>query len=305
MNQGEWDALQDECDARPSDLGSETRVVDHTILSEALHRFVRERRLQIAPDSRFLGEHRRLPIRVGKPVSQEELAEHLGISRQWYGRFERGAPAAFSAQLLNGLSDLLLLSASERAELVRLAMPQLATAASPDSTNLYEALLCLRQSVRRIWNATSETEIVMVAAEEARRLLPRFEVIFARHAAIPEDEALLPHPGDNSAERLADARADALSRFTPQQLAETDSFLQRNTTGAILASESYPPDNLRVFRSTLHEHHITWALPTAAFIRLPSGAALVGGASSHPQEATEFESSMLSAVADFASLALR
>jgi DNA-binding Xre family transcriptional regulator len=93
--------------------------------AEALHRFVRERRLRIAPDSRFLGEAPRLPARIGKLVTQEELADHLGISRQWYSRFESGAPAGFSTPLLGRLCDLLLLSASERAEFVRLAMPDL------------------------------------------------------------------------------------------------------------------------------------------------------------------------------------
>jgi transcriptional regulator with XRE-family HTH domain len=92
---------------------------------EALHRFVRERRLRLAPESRFLGESPRFPTRIGRPVTQEELAEHLGISRQWYARFEGGAPAGFSTQLLSRLCDLLLLSASERAEFVRLAMPDL------------------------------------------------------------------------------------------------------------------------------------------------------------------------------------
>jgi Helix-turn-helix domain len=91
----------------------------------ALHRFVRERRLRLAPESPVLGDSPRFPTRIGKFVTQEELAEHLGISRQWYARFEGGAPAGFSTQLLSRLSDLLLLSPSERAEFVRLAMPEL------------------------------------------------------------------------------------------------------------------------------------------------------------------------------------
>jgi DNA-binding Xre family transcriptional regulator len=92
---------------------------------EALHRFVRERRLRLAPESRFLGDAPRFPTRVGKVVTQEELAEHLGISRQWYARLEGGASAGFSTPLLARLCDLLRLSPSERAELVRLAMPEL------------------------------------------------------------------------------------------------------------------------------------------------------------------------------------
>jgi DNA-binding Xre family transcriptional regulator len=92
---------------------------------EALHRFVRERRLRLAPESPFLGDSPRFPTRIGRLVTQEELAEHLGISRQWYARFEGGAPAGFSRQLLSRLCDLLQLSPSERAEFLRLAMPEL------------------------------------------------------------------------------------------------------------------------------------------------------------------------------------
>jgi DNA-binding XRE family transcriptional regulator len=100
--------------------------------AEALHRFVRQRRLRLAADSRFLGESPRLPTRIGKLVTQEELADHLGISRQWYSRFESGAPAGFSTQLLGRLCELLLLSASERAEFVRLAMPELVSLVRED-----------------------------------------------------------------------------------------------------------------------------------------------------------------------------
>lgn len=81
---------------------------------ETLHRFVRERRLRLAPESHFLGASPRLATRIGKPVTQEELAEQLGISRGWYSRFEAGRPAGFSIPLLGRLSDLLLLSAPDR-----------------------------------------------------------------------------------------------------------------------------------------------------------------------------------------------
>lgn len=92
---------------------------------EALHCFVRQRRLRLAPESSFLGKSPRFPTRVGKLVTQEELAEHLGISRQWYAKFEGGTAVGFSTQLVGRLCDLLQLSGSERAEFVGLAMPEL------------------------------------------------------------------------------------------------------------------------------------------------------------------------------------
>ena len=101
--------------------------------------------MRLARESRYFGEHPRLPARVGKRVTQEELAEYLGISRNWYSRFEAGAPDGFSIRLLNRLCDMLLLSAEELAELVRLATPELAPVVSRDSTNLYKALGVVRR----------------------------------------------------------------------------------------------------------------------------------------------------------------
>src|ERR1700730_16853779 len=170
---------------RPTSEGARTRRCDEG-RKEALHRFVRERRMRLAPESHFLGERPRLPIRVGKRVTQEELAEHLEISRVWYARFEAGAPAVFSIPLLSRLGDMLLLSAPERAALIRLARAELAPGVPPDSTNLYEAFGVVRRAVKRLWRASSEGEILHVAGEEARQLLP-FELIFARRVVAREE----------------------------------------------------------------------------------------------------------------------
>jgi transcriptional regulator with XRE-family HTH domain len=245
-----------------------------------------------------------MPIRIGKRVTQEELAEHLGISRGWYTRFEAGAPAGFSIALLNRLGDLLLLSAPERAELVRLAVPELAPVVSRGSTNLYEALGVVRRAVKRLWRATSEGEILSVAGEEARHLLPNFELIFARRI-LASEEAQFPQPGGSSTARLAEARASVLRRAPPAQLAALDALWQRTPAGVLLPSEAYPPKCLRMFQVALHEHGIVWEVPVTAHIRGSSGSAVVGGTSTHPHDVTELERTVLSAIADFASLALQ
>jgi transcriptional regulator with XRE-family HTH domain len=272
---------------------------------EALHRFVRERRLRLAPESLFLGEQRRLPNRVGKSVTQEEIAEHLGITRGWYGRFEAGAPVGFSVSLLNRLGDMLLLSAPERAELARLAMPELAPVVGHrDSTRLYEALGVVRRAVKRLWRATSEREILSIAGEEVRQLVPCFELIFARRI-VTLREVQLPQPGGNSAARLAEARNFAISRFTPEQFARLDAFWQCAPPGGLLSIDAYPPDILRVIRLVLREHGIVWSLKLAAPIRGSRGSAYVGGQSTRPHAVSELERTMLTTIADFASLALK
>lgn len=271
--------------------------------AEALHRFVRDRRLRLAPDSLFLAKQPRLPNRVGKPVTQEELAEHLGITRGWYSRFEAGAPAVFSIALLDRLGDMLTLSAPERAELVNLAMPQLAPMIARDSTDAYEMVGVMRRAVKRLFTATSEDEILHVAGEEVRRLLPCFELVFARRVGALE-EVLFPQPGRNSAVRLAGARTSVLRQLTPKQV-PCNALCHDTPPGVLLSLEVYPPDILRLYRLSLHEYGIDWDSPLAAHVRGSSSSALVGGTSTRSGEVTRLERTMLSTIADFASLALQ
>jgi transcriptional regulator with XRE-family HTH domain len=260
--------------------------------------------MRLAPESHFLADRPRLPTRVGKRVTQEELAEHLEISRGWYSRFEAGPPAVFSIVLLSRLGDVLLLSAPERAELVRLAMPELAPVVSRDSTDLYGALGVVRRAVKRLWKATSEDEVIHVAGEEVRQLLPCSELIFARRIVAPE-EAQFPQLGGNSRAHLAAARAYALRRCTPEQFARLDAFWQCTAGGDLLRIDAYPQDILREYRLALLEHGIDWDSPVLAHIRGSSGSAIVGGTSTRPHDVPELALPMLSTIADFASLALQ
>jgi transcriptional regulator with XRE-family HTH domain len=283
---------------------------------EALHRFVRERRMRLSPESHFLGERPRAPFRIGKRVTQEEFAEHLGISRNWYSKLEAGAPAVFSIPLLNRLGDMLLLSGPERAELMQLAMPELATVVSRDSTKVYEALGAMRRSVERLYRATSEWEILQVAGEEARQLLPRCELIFARRIMAFE-EAQFPQPGGSGTRRLSEATAYAFRRFTPEQFARLDVLWSHTPpgavadrsgglpTGVLLPSDAYPPDILRLVRLALREYGIDSDSAVAAHIRGSRASALVGGMSTRPHDVTKLERTMLSTIAEFASFALQ
>jgi transcriptional regulator with XRE-family HTH domain len=88
--------------------------------------FLKERRLRIDRNTTVLGKHARFPDRVGRPVSQEEIAEALDVSRQWYATLESGT-ARTSTVLLQRMSDLFCLNSWERLELIRLAIPEFAT----------------------------------------------------------------------------------------------------------------------------------------------------------------------------------
>ncbi|MBV9646285.1 MAG: helix-turn-helix domain-containing protein [Candidatus Eremiobacteraeota bacterium] len=96
--------------------------------------FLREHRRSIDPATRALGTQRRLPARRGRRVSQEEIAEAAGISRVWYAMLESGAAPRTTPRLLAKIASILMLSASERLTLFRLALPELALAEESEVT---------------------------------------------------------------------------------------------------------------------------------------------------------------------------
>lgn len=88
--------------------------------------FLKTHRREIPPDSAALGPWERLAVRRGRRVTQEEIAEAVGISRNWYRRLESdGAPRA-SAKLLNRLANAFQFTPEERTKLFALGIPELA-----------------------------------------------------------------------------------------------------------------------------------------------------------------------------------
>jgi transcriptional regulator with XRE-family HTH domain len=63
-------------------------------------RKLKERRQSTPPDAPFIGEYGREARRIGRPVTQEEIAEALGISREWYCALENGKCTDVSPELI-------------------------------------------------------------------------------------------------------------------------------------------------------------------------------------------------------------
>ncbi|MBV8163261.1 MAG: helix-turn-helix domain-containing protein [Candidatus Eremiobacteraeota bacterium] len=63
--------------------------------------------------------------RLGRAVSQEELAEWIGVSRNWYAALERGCPISPSISMLSRLAETLNATPDQRAMLFQLAIPAL------------------------------------------------------------------------------------------------------------------------------------------------------------------------------------
>ena len=91
-----------------------------------LGEFLKQRRRAALPEARRLGAYERLSSRVGKPLTQEEVAEALGVSRTWYAMLEAGS-GRISVALASRVADAFALDATARAELIRIALPDGAT----------------------------------------------------------------------------------------------------------------------------------------------------------------------------------
>ena len=144
--------------------------------TNAFAAFLRSLRKRIDRGAEYLGGYRRLPIRRGMQVSQEELAEAVNVSRNWYAILESGAKVRASTRLLGRIADVLMLSAAERAELFQLALPEVAhagfpmlesTAQQPRAIEMLDAFRSLRRLGKTLWTATSEVEALTMVREHA------------------------------------------------------------------------------------------------------------------------------------------
>jgi transcriptional regulator with XRE-family HTH domain len=94
--------------------------------NERLRRFsecLRRYRLSIPVETKTLGDFVRLPNRIGKIVSQEEIAEAIGVSRCWYGLLEVGRPVRPSIALMERICDAFMLDELNRVQLFELGIP--------------------------------------------------------------------------------------------------------------------------------------------------------------------------------------
>ena len=73
-------------------------------------------------------------MRIGKAVTQEEVAEAAGISRVWYAMMENNRAARVSARVLDELVTVLGLEPHEHAALFRLALPETRSASCSERT---------------------------------------------------------------------------------------------------------------------------------------------------------------------------
>lgn len=139
----------------------------------SLGAFLRTLRTRIDPESRTLGPYERSLTRHRRRVTQEEIAEIVGVSRGWYKLLESGGGAHASAALLDRLAQALTLTDEERTALFRLAVPEIANLQlRADSHAILEAFSWMRTAAKHVWVASSVHEAYVEAAE---RIADRFD----------------------------------------------------------------------------------------------------------------------------------
>jgi transcriptional regulator with XRE-family HTH domain len=134
--------------------------------SELAH-FLNFLRRRIDPDVRELGAYRRLPARLGKRVTQQELADATRVTREWYASLESSATTRASSDLVDRLADALMVTPQERARLFQLALPAMGRVQVRDDTiAALEGYSHLRSLSKRLWAATSIEDVLTTATEQ-------------------------------------------------------------------------------------------------------------------------------------------
>ena len=111
-------------------ISDATRICDAT---PALATFLKMHRQRIPPETATLGGWKRLPSRHGRRVTQEEVAEAVGVSRNWYRRLESGDGVRASMKLLIRLADAFAFTYEERTSLFLLAILEIQHAGGIES----------------------------------------------------------------------------------------------------------------------------------------------------------------------------
>jgi transcriptional regulator with XRE-family HTH domain len=123
-------------------------------------------RRRVDPEVHVLGPFARRSERLGKRVTQEELADAIGVSRGWYASLESGGTIRTSVGLVERLADALMVRPEERATLLQLAVPGLGRMQLCDDSNaVLETFSRLRRLTQPLWTATSVEDILTTGCE--------------------------------------------------------------------------------------------------------------------------------------------
>jgi transcriptional regulator with XRE-family HTH domain len=267
--------------------------------------FLRELRERLRPETPALGAHLRSPCRHGRRVTQEEVAEAVGVSRGWYTKLESGARMRATPPLLERLASALMVNSDERERLFQLAVPELhSITLRPDSMAVMERFSLMRSITKRLWAASSEVEALTVVSEGIAPSFPDAEMVgWSRRKGHGSWELYVVDRPD--AHVFPHVQKDVASRLTPEEFDCVGLFPQLSQPGevgtdALLAAplQQARHDALAKFGRTPVGFLLTRVRTRAGFV----GALVVKDA--FTDEPSASDCALLSALADLTSLAL-
>jgi len=88
--------------------------------------FLYGKRQRVDPSAACVGTYARRQNRIGRPFTQEEAAEALDVSRQWYAALEMGSSVRPSTALIDRIATVFALRDDERLTLYSLAIREFA-----------------------------------------------------------------------------------------------------------------------------------------------------------------------------------
>jgi transcriptional regulator with XRE-family HTH domain len=268
---------------------------------------LRNGRKRIASEQDSLGPYTRIPLRVGKPVTQEELAEAVGTSREWYGMLESGRSPGVSSRLLSKVADVLMLDSDERAELFRLVRPELRTLLQTRSLEMLDAFADVRHAARRLWTATTEVEALQFAREfQMNGIAPDLMVSYTRAGDGHWDYSLT--GDDREAERFCRLEGAIRDQWGDTLIDELLCYDSIEEPGALITRVERDrrfPDNTAKDRPLLNE--VGWSELSFANVNVRSRRGLVARLSvlyHGPHDFSGIERAELSTLGELTSLAL-
>jgi transcriptional regulator with XRE-family HTH domain len=232
--------------------------------------FLRSLRNRIDPAAPTLGSFRRLLSCVGKRVTQAEVAEAIGVSREWYAVLESARQVRSSSRpspaLLGRIADALMLTRDERQMLFQLTVPEEWRAQlKPDSLDVLDAFSRLRLHSKRLLTATTVEDILASVHEQIADWFDRPLYI---HTARRRDWGMWEtQPVDDKQERSAFAQlvreAERILCAAPDLWDAANLYPQLPDAGDVGTDELQPPTVKREVARVCTE----WNLAGYAFLK--------------------------------------
>jgi transcriptional regulator with XRE-family HTH domain len=188
---------------------------------EKLASLLRVCRMRVPSEARWLGLSIRRSGRLGKPVTQEEVAEVVQVSREWYARLELGRVKRASPVLLGRLADALMMDHAERYALFASAIPELREFTFDEAKALALEMSSLRSLLRKLWSASSEGDMLSIILEDCINRFKGIDLAMcARRDAVGTWVHAVPPPLQTTRESLSAVHRIITSEFDSLEIEE-------------------------------------------------------------------------------------